>query len=869
MVSSLEIKLGDVIAERNALRVQLEEMEKAEVDRQQAEESLRFTQFLIDHAADPSFWIGEDGRYLYVNDAACQCLGYSREEMLGKSLLEIDPDLTPETLPGHWDRIKQAGAMAFEARHRRKNGEIFPVEVTVNHLEFRGRQYHCTFTRDITDRKRAEDALRKSKDYLQTVIDGIADPILVIDRQFQIVLANRAVRRRAGGIDPVSMHLTCHQVSHHSAVPCVDHGETCPLAQVLATGEPMTVTHVHKDVDGGERTYEVTGWPMRDESGQVVQMIEYCRDVTERRKAERSVEHLNAVLRAMRLIDQLIGEESDPGRLLEGVCRSLVKTGGYAAAWIALTEGSGKVRRFVHAGLDSRYASALEHLDQGTVPDCVRRAIENPGVTVIDDPRKACAGCSLKDVFQDTAALCTRLECDGTVYGLFVVSVPRDLAARAAGGDLFGEVAADVSAALRNLELAAQRREIEAELEQSKRREAEIGFRIQQMLLLGSPPSDMPGLDVAAVTEPSQYIDGDFYDFFRHNDQCLDVMVGDVMGKGVPAALLGAATKSHLQRAISSLIASGGGQLPSPSEIVAHVHEGITRQLINLESFVTLCYARVDLHAGRMDFVDCGHTETILWRGRTGDCELLHGMDLFLGVTEQCRYQQVSVAVAPGDLLVFYSDGVIEARNAEGEFFGLPRLIDLVKGHGGKGSAEVVGEIVKAVREFSGYGTFADDVTCVAVRLLPQTPQPLETLELTVPSEASQMEKVRGFVAQACARCPGHDEEGTMKLELAVHEAATNIIKHAYRGKGDCPIHVVARVFTDRVEIRLHHKGEALDVARGVPRELDYSRDNGFGLYIIGQAANEVNYSADEDGNSCVRLTKVFAQPAAAKESES
>ena len=104
-------------------------------------------------------------------------------------------------------------------------------------------------------------------------------------------------------------------------------------------------------------------------------------------------------------------------------------------------------------------------------------------------------------------------------------------------------------------ELIVRERAISADLERAREREVEVGFRIQQNLLLDQPPQDVPGLRVAALTIPSQRIDGDFYIFLTHPNQSLDVIVGDVMGKGIPAALLGAATKSSFLKALSHLMA--------------------------------------------------------------------------------------------------------------------------------------------------------------------------------------------------------------------------------------------------------------------------------------------------------------------------
>ncbi|HEX9869757.1 MAG TPA: PAS domain S-box protein [Candidatus Tectomicrobia bacterium] len=137
-------------------------------------------------------------------------------------------------------------------------------------------------------------------------------------------------------------------------------------------------------------------------------------------------------------------------------------------------------------------------------------------------------------------------------------------------------------------ELLRREQAATAELEAAREREIKIGFEIQQTLLLDHLAMDVPGLRVAALTIPSQQIDGDFYYFYQHKNQCLDVIVADVMGKGIPAALLGAATKSHFLEALCHLIAmSGNGKLPEPKEIITLAHAEMVQHLINLQSFVT------------------------------------------------------------------------------------------------------------------------------------------------------------------------------------------------------------------------------------------------------------------------------------------
>ena len=126
-------------------------------ERRRAEELLRLTQFSVDRVADSVFWTDSEGRLIFVSDSTCQLHGYSREEMLGLTLFDIDPALTSEGWSTNWKRMKGEGPFTFETANRAKDGTIFPVEVTVNYLEFNGREYNCAFVRDISERMRAEE----------------------------------------------------------------------------------------------------------------------------------------------------------------------------------------------------------------------------------------------------------------------------------------------------------------------------------------------------------------------------------------------------------------------------------------------------------------------------------------------------------------------------------------------------------------------------------------------------------------------------------------------------------------------------------------------------------------------------------------
>jgi PAS domain S-box-containing protein len=125
-------------------------------ERRQAEESLHLTRFSIDHAADPVLWTGPRAQIFYANEAACRSLGYSRDELLSMSVPDIDPFFSTERWPDFYQHLKQAGFLAFESAHRRKDGVIFPIEVSVSNMTFNGKELNFVFVKDITERKKAE-----------------------------------------------------------------------------------------------------------------------------------------------------------------------------------------------------------------------------------------------------------------------------------------------------------------------------------------------------------------------------------------------------------------------------------------------------------------------------------------------------------------------------------------------------------------------------------------------------------------------------------------------------------------------------------------------------------------------------------------
>jgi serine phosphatase RsbU (regulator of sigma subunit)/anti-sigma regulatory factor (Ser/Thr protein kinase) len=394
-------------------------------------------------------------------------------------------------------------------------------------------------------------------------------------------------------------------------------------------------------------------------------------------------------------------------------------------------------------------------------------------------------------------------------------------------------------------------------------REMEIGSRMQQTLLLGELSKPVGFARVAHLAVPAQRIAGDFVEYFQHDGRCLDVLIGDVMGKGVQASLIGAAVTRQFHRTLCALLSAHTGRLPDPELIVSIVRDEIANHLAEVDSFVTLDYARIDPLAARLVLVDCGHTPVLHYHRKTRRCDAVLGQNMPLGFSDDEVYQPVVVPYEDGDLFVFYSDGVTEVKNARGELYGQERLIELVEARGGsRGPEELKGDIRESLNEFSGAGELHDDMTIVVIEVLAEGLPAAHrwTGAIAVTSELARLEEIRSFVRAACegGGRPSLDADRIDRLELAVTEAASNIMIHAHHGAEDLPIGVSCETSTGEAVVSLTYRGAPFDPSAVAPPDFDRADEGGYGVYLIGECVDEVTYT--HDGRESCAITLVSRQ---------
>jgi phosphoserine phosphatase RsbU/P len=242
------------------------------------------------------------------------------------------------------------------------------------------------------------------------------------------------------------------------------------------------------------------------------------------------------------------------------------------------------------------------------------------------------------------------------------------------------------------------------------KRDLEIAREIQNWLMPAAAP-EVPGVDIAFATRPANTVAGDYYDaFFRpaapgQNERLL-LVVADVAGKSVPAALL----MATLQASLRTLAALPGSLL----ELVGRLNQYACAQSLGGRRFTTAFLAELEPATGRLSYVNAGHNWPVL-RHVSGAIERLEIGGLPLGITSGAGYECGNTTLAAKDLLLIFTDGLVEAENDREEEYGEPRMLGFLSGAGGSAS-DVLKQLMSSLDAFVGLARQHDDITCLVLR---------------------------------------------------------------------------------------------------------------------------------------------------------
>jgi PAS domain S-box-containing protein len=359
-------------------------------ERKRVEERLRRTQFSMDQAVDAIYWVDAQAKILFANEAASLMVGYSRDELLGMTVQDLNPDFTASRWPGFWEEVRQNRSMSFETVHRAKDGRLVPIDIRVSFLAHEGHEFHCAFVRDITERKQVEEALRKKDLELDHYFTNALDLLCIADVTGRFKRLNKAWEVTLGYsleelegakfldyVHPDDMEATLHA-----------------LGDLAEQKEVSTFVNRYRRKDGSYRWIEWKSIPDGD------LIYAGARDITERKRMEDALRTRERELQTALQERERISQDLHDGILqslfavgltLE-VAKSLMPPKTLKASGASLNKAIDQLNRVMReirnfiAGLDSELLegkdlpAALKHLLESLTenqPTRVRFAVED------------------------------------------------------------------------------------------------------------------------------------------------------------------------------------------------------------------------------------------------------------------------------------------------------------------------------------------------------------------------------------------------------------------------------------------------------------------------------------------------------------
>jgi len=429
---------------------------------------------------------------------------------------------------------------------------------------------------------------------------------------------------------------------------------------------------------------------------------------------------------------------------------------------------------------------------------------------------------------------------------------------------LLDSLATQAAPALRVAQLARQQ-QIEARQRERVEQELRVARLIQQTLLPATTP-DLDGWRIAAHWQPALAVSGDFYDFLPFPDGRLGIIVADVTGKGVPAALVMATARSLLRSAAERLV--------SPGQVLQRANDQICPD-IPQKMFVTCLYILLDPHTGAFTFANAGHNLPIKRsRGQAAD---LRATGMPLGLLPGMTYEEQQACLEPGESLLLYSDGLVEAHDLQGDMFGFPRLRHLIAGH--PNGESLIDFLIASLADFTGPDwEQEDDVTLVSLERTPGRARLNHCLggvagrgaewhllaDFSLPSQPGNERQAMQQVAAAVA--PLHLAEPILeRLKTAVAETTMNAMEHGNCYQADRLARVQVLASPDRLAVWISDQGGERTIPAYVAPDLQaklsgLQSPRGWGLFLIQNMVDEVNIHSDQDHHTVELIVYLEAQ---------
>lgn len=594
-----------------------------------------------------------DGEIEYVNSRFATLTGYRPHELIGQNPRMLQSKRTQsDQYRRLWDNILAGVEWRGQIQDRRKDGELYWASEIITPLRNAAGEitHFLAIQQDITEQKRDKEALFESEQRFRQVAEMAGEWLWEQDQTGRYTFSSNAVEDVLGMTPEEVIGKT--YLDLFAGPP--SSGSAAENMQIpTASRRPFhRIVNHYRHKDGGDVYTESTGAPVFDDDGRLVKWRGVDHDITRRKKFEDALRVRNRAIEAVPI----------------GI-----------AVWDAQAPGVPNV--YVNPALSRITGFAREEL-LGHSMHLLRGPQTDPAA--IEEIRNAIAH---RQSCQVTVKFYRK---DGSPFWDELSISP--VANEAGRITHFVSVHADIS----------ERRRIE-----ESRHELEIAKQIQ-LSLLPNAPLRTQHMEIAGICVPAMHVGGDYFDYFE-NAGVIDIVIADVSGHSVGAALIMTEVRSTLRAETRKAT----NALSGPAELLHDLNELLHQDLTAADLFITMFYCRFLPQTRRLQYANAGHNPPLLLRASHAACAPLDAEGLVLGVKRDVDFHERSVELAPGDKLLFYTDGITETQNRQGDFFGVERLCNAFRRHRALSPEALIQAALADVRAFHGAAQASDDIAMV------------------------------------------------------------------------------------------------------------------------------------------------------------
>lgn len=324
---------------------------------------LKRKELYVSTMLDPLWVVDEDNIIADINPAFTRLFGYGRDEIIGSSIFDFLDEEAEKTMRRQLQERQKGTSATYEVSIISKTEGLIPVLISGAPIIEKGEVIgKIGIIKDFRQEAALRDALKDEKERTETIMDSMVDNLLLIDRDYKIVKANLAARINAGR-DIIGE--PCHDVFHTIGKKCFMHGIDCPVKAVFDTGRPFRTVHEH--LEEGNRVFrDIFAYPVRDRHGEITDVVEVMRDVTERKRFEDAIEQRNKELTTLNSISRILSQSLKAEDIFNNVLDKVIGLVGMDGGGIFFLDEMGKeLRCKYHRGLSEDFIKATERIRVG------------------------------------------------------------------------------------------------------------------------------------------------------------------------------------------------------------------------------------------------------------------------------------------------------------------------------------------------------------------------------------------------------------------------------------------------------------------------------------------------------------------------